>query len=318
MIAAVVPAAGRSERMGRPKMLLRPDGQSVIARVVTALLAGGAERLIVVAPPADSTEGPEIATESAKAGAEVIVPKERPATMRDSIELALAKLARGEPVERVVIAPGDTPGITSDLVERLLESACSWPESIIVPCCNGRRGHPVVVPWSIAELVPTLPPGVGVNALVERHRDRVVELAVPDPDLIADVNTPEVFEEWNQRRLPADGSGGERGSHRFTAEPRTTAKLRVTVRLFALARERAGRSEIELEVAPPFRVADLLAALSERVPAVAPLLPTVLIAVNEEYAELDAPIAPGSRVAVIPPVSGGQWEDGGASSSRSR
>ena len=40
MIAAVVPAAGRSERMGRPKLLLRLDGETVIARVVTALARG--------------------------------------------------------------------------------------------------------------------------------------------------------------------------------------------------------------------------------------------------------------------------------------
>ncbi len=52
-------------------------------------------------------------------------------------------------------------------------------------------------------------------------------------------------------------------------------------------------------------VADLRAALGEHLPALAPLLPTVMIAVDEEYAGDDAPIPPGSRLAVIPPVSGG-------------
>ena len=42
MIAALVPAAGSSARMGRPKLLVEFDGQSLIGRVVRALRAGGA------------------------------------------------------------------------------------------------------------------------------------------------------------------------------------------------------------------------------------------------------------------------------------
>jgi len=318
MIAAVVPAAGRSERMGRPKLLLRLDGETVIARVVTALREGGAERVIVVVPPADSGEGSEIASESVRAGAEVYVPQIRPVAMRDSIELALAVLARGAPVERVLISPGDTPGITPDLVARLLECAARWPESIIVPCCERRRGHPVVLPWDIAALVPTLPAGLGVNALAGRHPDRLVELAVPSPDLIADLDTPDDLRHWDQRRRAANRSVEDSGSSSEASPPQSPEKLHVTVRLFALAKERAGRSEIDLELAPACRVADLRAVLRERLPALAPLLPTVLIAVNEEYANDDAPIPPGSRVAVIPPVSGGSGEDGCSTRSRSR
>ena len=40
-------------------------------------------------------------------------------------------------------------------------------------------------------------------------------------------------------------------------------------------------------------------------PVLAPLLTTAMIAVDEEYAGDDTPIVPGSRLAVIPPVSGG-------------
>jgi molybdenum cofactor cytidylyltransferase len=318
MIAAVVPAAGRSERMGRPKLLLRLESETVIARVVTALRDGGAERVIVVVPPADSAEGPEIASESMRAGAEVIVPRLRPAAMRDSIELGLAMLARGAPVERVLLSPGDTPGITPVLVARLLECAARWPESIIVPCCEGRRGHPVVLPWDIAALVPTLPAGLGVNALAGRHPDRLVELAVPNPDLAADLDTPDDLRHWNQRRPSENRSAEDSGSPSEAGPPQSPEKLHVQVRLFALAKERAGRSEIDLELAPASRVADLRAALRERLPALAPLLPTVLIAVNEEYAGDDALILPGSRIAVIPPVSGGSGEHGGPPKSRSR
>src|SRR5215468_2464915 len=67
-VAAIVPAAGRSVRMGRPKLVLTIGGQTVLARVVKALRAGGAGRVVVVAPPADSDEGPAIAAEGRLAG----------------------------------------------------------------------------------------------------------------------------------------------------------------------------------------------------------------------------------------------------------
>jgi molybdopterin synthase catalytic subunit len=78
--------------------------------------------------------------------------------------------------------------------------------------------------------------------------------------------------------------------------------MRVRVRLFAMLRERAGASELELELPDGARVRDALAA-----PAVAALaggLPLVM-AVNREYAAPDAPLSPGDELALIPPVSGG-------------
>lgn len=79
----------------------------------------------------------------------------------------------------------------------------------------------------------------------------------------------------------------------------------VTVRLFAMARQRAGRAEISVEVAEPATVASLKQALAAQYPDLAPLLPNVMIAVSAEYAGDDHSIAPGAEVAIIPPVSGG-------------
>jgi molybdenum cofactor cytidylyltransferase len=308
MIAAIVPAAGRSTRMGRPKMLLPIDGQTLIARVVTALYSGGVHRVIVVAPPADAPEGPEIASESARAGAAVVVPPARPAEMRDSVEIGLAALADGAPVARVVISPGDTPGITPDLVARLLARAEQSPRSIVVPACAERRGHPVVLPWELAALVPKLPPDLGVNTLARLHPGCLVELPVPAEDLAGDVNTPDDLLRWRLERSDDDHKALEERDRTNVGSGSASQNMRVQVRLFALARERAGCSLIDLDLAPGSQVASLRAALSRQFPALAPLLPNALIAINEDYATDDAPILPGSRVAVIPPVSGGGGE----------
>jgi MoaE-MoaD fusion protein len=74
----------------------------------------------------------------------------------------------------------------------------------------------------------------------------------------------------------------------------------VRVRLFAVLRERAGTDELELELPDGARVADALAAVDP----LAGGLPLVM-AVNREYADADAPLSPGDELALIPPVSGG-------------
>ena len=74
----------------------------------------------------------------------------------------------------------------------------------------------------------------------------------------------------------------------------------VTVRLFAMLRERAGTGELQLELPDGARVRDALAGVRE----LADGLPLVM-AVNREYADADAPLRPGDELALIPPVSGG-------------
>ena len=76
--------------------------------------------------------------------------------------------------------------------------------------------------------------------------------------------------------------------------------VRVTVRLFAGLRERAGWSQRALEDVE--RVADVWPAL-----ALGDEPKGLLYAVNREYTEPDRTLADGDEVALIPPVSGGAF-----------
>ena len=76
--------------------------------------------------------------------------------------------------------------------------------------------------------------------------------------------------------------------------------MRITVRLFAQLRERAGRRELELDLPDDARVRDALAAVGDLAAGV-----PLVMAVNREYADESAPLAAGDELALIPPVSGG-------------
>lgn len=79
----------------------------------------------------------------------------------------------------------------------------------------------------------------------------------------------------------------------------------VTVLLFAAARERAGLSRTTLPVTPGLRVRELLTLLVAQHPGLAPLLPHLRVAVDQEFVDLEAPVPAGAEVALIPPVAGG-------------
>ena len=89
--------------------------------------------------------------------------------------------------------------------------------------------------------------------------------------------------------------------------PRPTASIvlvRVSVRLFAGLRERAGTDRLDVELPEGAKVGDLLAAMAAT--PVGALRPReCVVAVNREYASADEPVNAGDEVALVPPVSGG-------------
>jgi MoaE-MoaD fusion protein len=76
--------------------------------------------------------------------------------------------------------------------------------------------------------------------------------------------------------------------------------MRVTVRLFAGLRERAGRARLELDGVA--RVEDVWPKLG-----LGDEPPGLLYAVNRQYVEPGSELADGDEIALIPPVSGGSY-----------
>ena len=81
--------------------------------------------------------------------------------------------------------------------------------------------------------------------------------------------------------------------------------MKLTVKLFAAARELAGCGEIGIELPTGATVGELRGALIVAVPALAPLAERSMVAVNEEYASDAKLLNDGDVAALIPPVSGG-------------
>ena len=88
-------------------------------------------------------------------------------------------------------------------------------------------------------------------------------------------------------------------------QPDPAAALTVTVLFFADAADIIQRETVQLQLHEGVTLADLQQQLYSRWPELSQRLPTLMWAVNEQYATPQTILRAGDQVACIPPVSGG-------------
>ncbi len=189
-VFGVLPAAGRSRRMGQPKLLLPAGSGTVIERVLETWRAC-MPVVVVVVHPQDGA----LAEVCRRCGAHVVVAQPPPPDMRASVCCALDELRRvymPHVEDGWLLAPADMAGLSCGAIQGVLAARRQGGPEILVPTWNGRRGHPVYFSWRLAEAVAELPAGVGIDALVRAGPVREVPAA--DASVLADLDTPEAYE----------------------------------------------------------------------------------------------------------------------------
>ena len=77
------------------------------------------------------------------------------------------------------------------------------------------------------------------------------------------------------------------------------------LRFFASLKDLTGESEMEVELEGATTVREVVQQLKTRFPRLEQYEPVLLVAVNQEYSDLDSLVSPGDEVSFFPPVSGG-------------
>ncbi|REJ66159.1 MAG: nucleotidyltransferase family protein [Planctomycetota bacterium] len=193
---AVIPAAGRGERLGGDKLLLPYGETTLFEHAVATWRASRVDQIVVVARADDRALLPLIRRLQVHA----VLPLHAPVDMKASVQLGLDYLVdemAAQDGDVWLLAPADLPGITAELIDHLLDEFSADHAQALVPTVAGRRGHPVLLPWSWAGAVATLGEDEGINALL--RRDGVREVPWPDAAILRDIDTPEDY-----RRISGD------------------------------------------------------------------------------------------------------------------
>ncbi len=187
MIYGLVLAAGESQRMGRPKLLLPLGEETVIENVLNKIKASKLTGCLVVVNLQD-----KIITELARRFSFAIVINPNPERgMLSSIIAGISQLPPG--AEAMVVFLGDQPLITSTLVDLLIVSYRVKGKGIVVPTYQGKRGHPVLIDLKYRQEIVQLNPETGLRSLLWQHPEDVLELPVEEAGVTVDLDTAEDY-----------------------------------------------------------------------------------------------------------------------------
>lgn len=193
MIAAIIPAAGLSSRMGGQviKPLLPWRHHTVIEEIITTLLTAGLSQIVVV------TGHQHQALEAALASCPVrclFNPNYASGEMLSSLQVGLQALPAG--CSGALVALADQPQMQVSVVQKMLKAfAESDNQAIVIPSYQMRRGHPVVLPRRLWAEVLALPQGATLRAVLQAHVDEIRYVVVDTPTVLADLDTPQQYEQ---------------------------------------------------------------------------------------------------------------------------
>jgi len=176
-VDGVLLAAGCSRRAGVFKMTAPVGGQPLLLWGVAAL-GTVCDRVIVVAGAgADKVRSlmagrPEV---------EVVVNEDFASGMLSSVQAG----ARSVRAPRFFLLPGDMPLVGAAVFRKMLEREAE----IVVPACQGRRGHPVLMSSRLVAAILAEPRDSSLGRFIRRQGSQIVETR--DPGVLSDLDDGE-------------------------------------------------------------------------------------------------------------------------------
>jgi len=187
LLAAVILSGGESSRMGSPKALLRYRGKTFLEHLlaVTRHPRIGVRR-VVLGPHA----GP-IAEAISLAADEIVINTEWQKGKLSSLHAALRSLPAG--TEGLLLFLVDQPLVSSELVHQLIETFYVLKKCVVLPVCDGRRGHPVILGAELYSELLEAPLDVGARAVVWAHAQDIAEVQTDDEGCLLNINDPATY-----------------------------------------------------------------------------------------------------------------------------
>lgn len=267
MISALVLAAGEAKRFGRCKQLMPLGEKSLLDHVLDNLRQSKVDDVVVVL----GAHADEIQQRIHFDKERVVLNPHYADGMSTSIQAGLRALPAAAEAAMIVLA--DQPFVRSTTLDALVDEYRRTRASVVLPTYNGFRGNPVIVDRALFDELMGIRGDIGCRSIFGDHAESIVKVAVDDPGVVTDIDTPEDLD--TPRERSASPLGAQRqgvievpmqcysgGVLDVFIEPNLPRPQIVVVGHETIARERrAGR----LKKAP---------AASVAAPAVAPVVAT--------------------------------------------
>jgi molybdenum cofactor cytidylyltransferase len=174
--------------MGAQKVLLPFGGKTVISHIVDQIAGSVVDKIIVVA----GDESDKVKEQLSGRDVSIVINADCcGAEMLSSVRCGIRALP-GE-CRCVLVALGDQPGITTDLVNEMVNAFKTANKGILVPVYRGKRGHPILFSGRYCNEILTCYEDIGLRGLAQTHVDDVFELNASSPAALCDMDYPEDY-----------------------------------------------------------------------------------------------------------------------------
>lgn len=184
-VIPVITAAGESRRMGYPKILAMLGKRNFGQHILHSLRKAGFEKIIMVLGSEKERIFPVFSSEP---GLTILTNNNFSDGPLSSIKTALKTLNRPQPV---MIFPVDHPLVSSDLLQQLAFSHLKFPDRIIIPVFQEKRGHPVIFAADFFNELLNAPLDQGARYVTRLHQDRIYHVKTQDSGILLNINTEE-------------------------------------------------------------------------------------------------------------------------------
>ncbi|MGZ4852746.1 MAG: nucleotidyltransferase family protein [Halobacteriota archaeon] len=183
--AAIVLAAGKSERMGCNKLLLRLNGHTVLDHILNATTAAHLKETVVVLGYRHEELIDVVALRHDTV--RIVVNHDHAHGMATSFQKGLRALRH---VDAAFLVLGDQPMLDPTLLNEMVQCLKDHQEALIVsPTHNGKRGHPVLFHRALFGEILSLDNAATIRDIIHRHADRVLTVEAPEWTTL-DMDTP--------------------------------------------------------------------------------------------------------------------------------
>jgi CTP:molybdopterin cytidylyltransferase MocA len=190
-VPAVLLAAGLSSRMGAFKPLLKLGDRALIQHAIESLQASGAisDILVITGHKRElleealgDTQGIRLLFNENYAAGEML----------SSLKVGVQSLPPDAP--GFLLAFADQPAVQPATIRALItELSSANRPSLVLPTHLGKKGHPVVLSSSLIPAIHAIPPGGTLRDVVHQHLSSAALVAVADPSIHDDLDTPQDF-----------------------------------------------------------------------------------------------------------------------------
>ena len=183
-VAAIILAAGRSERMGAFKPLLPFGPKTVIETCIENMRSGGVEIVVVVLGQESRAE--KLKAHLQQANVTFAINPDPASEMSASIACGIRALP--ERTEAVIINPADHAAVPGEVVATLIGE---WQQGarLVKPTWNNRGGHPVLIDQKFRDQLLSLDPAGGLKRFFVDHQEQVKRVAVNSNYIARDMDT---------------------------------------------------------------------------------------------------------------------------------